>query len=323
MDEVGTEANSSSMFFLPVKGDGGFSSLEEALPTCSGCVRSGAEVFLRNLQAVHWTLTIPHVLAVSAARLRNYQELYFKNSLLAQADAIEALKAHEDLEEAHVDPAVVAEKTARGITELAAEILEEARHLLEHMLEADGKLATGAREILRQGAVLLWGAFEVLASDLFKGILNERPSLAMRVLKDADSRKFFQLKSVDLETLQSFQFDLASHMGDVLSQVGRIDSIPCIKSVFAAISPEPTELREILSDRELWVLSQRRNIILHRRAIVDAQYLASTGDPITLGEELKITPADLRTYRKVVQKAGLKLIQDANLALEQQEASAD
>jgi hypothetical protein len=49
-------------------------------------------------------------------------------------------------------------------------------------------------------------------------------------------------------------------------------------------------------------------LITHRRAVVDAPYVARTGEQFQLGTELVITPEELKNYVKLSAKAGIALI---------------
>ena len=62
-----------------------------------------------------------------------------------------------------------------------------------------------------------------------------------------------------------------------------------IKDVLDAIFPKETELRDCLSDPDIWLLWQRRHLIVHRRGIVDQSYLAKTSDVPQLGSRLSVS----------------------------------
>lgn len=84
-----------------------------------------------------------------------------------------------------------------------------------------------------------------------------------------------------------------------------------MKVVYRVIAPSDQELMKALGNRELWILNQRRNLIVHRRAIVDEQYLANTGESLQAGQEIVITPQDLDRYLSVTRDAGIELIRAA------------
>ena len=48
--------------------------------------------------------------------------------------------------------------------------------------------------------------------------------------------------------------------------------------IYSALFPKAVELHMVLADPRLRNLHQKRNLIVHKRGIVDQQYLESTGD---------------------------------------------
>lgn len=110
------------------------------------------------------------------------------------------------------------------------------------------------------------------------------------------------------DLLAQYRFDVSQRMGEVLAQRRSIDSVQVMKVVYRVIAPSDQELMKALGNRELWILSQRRNLIVHRRAIVDEQYLANTGESLQPGQEIVITPQDLDRYLSVTRDAGIQLI---------------
>jgi hypothetical protein len=67
----------------------------------------------------------------------------------------------------------------------------------------------------------------------------------------------------------------------------------------------------VLDTPDLYLLNKRRNLIVHRRSIVDIQYKNSTSDSLNVGDELYIKPDDLDRYLAVVRDAGKELIDSA------------
>jgi hypothetical protein len=67
-------------------------------------------------------------------------------------------------------------------------------------------------------------------------------------------------------------------------------------------------LRACLSDHELWLLAQRRHLIVHRRGIVDNRYLESTGEKLVPGSQISISPSDIERGLDIVCSAGIELL---------------
>ncbi len=73
--------------------------------------------------------------------------------------------------------------------------------------------------------------------------------------------------------------------------------------------PNNSKLATVLRDTELWKLNQRRNLILHRRSIVDESYLRNTGDTLTLGEELKVSPNQFEKDLSLILRIGCAMLE--------------
>ena len=80
-----------------------------------------------------------------------------------------------------------------------------------------------------------------------------------------------------------------------------------MKAVYSVLVPTNTSLNHALADRELWMLYQRRHLIVHRRGVVDQAYLDATGETFTIGTHLTVTPDDFEKALSVVVSAGTAL----------------
>lgn len=84
-----------------------------------------------------------------------------------------------------------------------------------------------------------------------------------------------------------------------------------IKAAFVALFPSDSSLRLALSERDLWLLFQRRSLIVHRRGIVDHRFLEASGDKQSIGSLLTLRPRELKRYLEVVTNAAVALISAA------------
>jgi hypothetical protein len=169
---------------------------------------------------------------------------------------------------------------------------------------------SAARELARQGIVLTWSAFEVFARDLFVELLNERPALVERLLSHVASRKRFTVDKIDWQTLSTYNFDLSRSLGDLLSQRSDLDDIQTIRDAYNALYPSASALNQTLANEDLWHLFQRRNLIVHRRGIVDRHYIEKTGSPLALGTHFWATPDDIETHIESVIAAATALVSE-------------
>jgi len=176
----------------------------------------------------------------------------------------------------------------------------------------DRELALAMNEILRQGVVLVWGALEVLAQDLFVLLLNVNPKLVSDLIADDNTRRLSQLKAIPLETVAMYDYELSHKMGDILARSYKVDDGASMRTVFGVLFKGDERLQVALGERGLWMLNQLRHIIVHRRGIVDAEYIAKTGDGVELGTEIQIKPDDLERYFEFVTDAGIGMLHAAH-----------
>jgi hypothetical protein len=174
--------------------------------------------------------------------------------------------------------------TPEGSKEMADRVIAD----LERSLQSDA-FRISAAEILRQSIVLMWGSLEVLSSDTWALLLNLRPNLSLDLLQNERTKKWFQPKEL-ISVLKEYGFDVSRNMGDVWLKWNRLDNLIAIREAFDAVLPHDEHLRSTLRQDSLWMLNQRRNLIVHRRGIVDKQYLTNTGDALEIGQELRIDP---------------------------------
>ena len=155
-----------------------------------------------------------------------------------------------------------------------------------------GEFVIGARELLTNTVVMVWGAFEVFASDILTAYLNYTPEAAGRLLSDDRTKKHYSGR-LSPDALEAFNFDVSKSMGTLLLGERGLDSLPVMRGVFQVLFPQFIELHRTAASDELWLLWQRRHLIVHKRGIVDVAYLKKTSDRIALGERLEITGDDV------------------------------
>jgi hypothetical protein len=292
-------------FVLPKEGL--FEPLEQAVQATSALLRPNAQVFLSNLKSVSTVASIPFALTNSAALNLRFRSIHI-------AEKIRARKSlgpdGEPTEEALHEALQIANR--RMSEEMQSrESRDEMDGLivsnLKSLLDAP-EFEAAARELLLETVVMVWGSFEVFITETVRLILNGNPQIATKLLADDSAKKHFPPRGISLDLLAEHQFNVATSMGDVLLADRRLDSLPVIKDVLGAMLPGATALRQTLATRELWTLAQRRHLIVHRRGIIDAPYLANTGDQSKVGERLKITSNYVFQSFELVRDAAIELL---------------
>ena len=163
-------------------------------------------------------------------------------------------------------------------------------------------------EHLRQGTVLTWTALEVLLNDSFVALLNHVPDFARTVMDHPGCRKRFDVKNIPLETLGDHGYNVSGKMGVLFTERQPIDHAAVMRDVFDAVAPQAVSLRGLLNQDRLWLLNHRRNLIVHRGALVDDFYLRNTGERHPLGSRLEIDVGDIQKDLGLVRDIGEALL---------------
>jgi len=265
-----------------------------------------AEAFKRNFAAVESTACMPFRIASANHSHRLFHQLWV-------AEQIRALKPEFGNLSEDERQTMARNTASKKYSEIMSS--EEQRHqgglcILSDLasLLCEDEMRLAAAELLRQAEVLAWGTLEVLANDLFIDLINERPRITEILLKDERTKKRFQMRDIS-SLLSTFAYDLSGHMGTVLAAATRIDDVETMRAIYEALMPNNSNLLTVLRDAELWKLNQRRNLILHRRSIVDEFYLRNTGDTLTLGDELRVSPKQLEKDLSLVLCVGAAMLE--------------
>jgi hypothetical protein len=85
-----------------------------------------------------------------------------------------------------------------------------------------------------------------------------------------------------------------------------------MKTVIRVLLPKADKLKQLLEQKDLWILNQRRHLIVHRRGTVDRDYIDRTGDALDVGAQLMISPSDLEHYLTLVVEIGVELLNETS-----------
>lgn len=289
------------VFLVPPSFDESVAVLIERVELLPTRCKEIAQAFLENLNGVIRTLSIPFTYTYSQVH-----SLHWQRFLIAERIRARSLPNENERESA-------ARSNAKNKFEvfLAEEnglkVADEVLSRLAALKEETDSLAA-ARELTRQGVVLIWSTFEVLARDIFIDLLNQYPSLADRLLANAAGRKRFAVEKIDWQTLSSFGFNLSSNLGTLLAQRADLDDIQTIRDAFGALFPNAVKCNQSLADSRLWHLYQTRNLILHRRGVVDQRYIENTGTTFPIDTHMWVTPAEIEDFFGAVVAAGLEIV---------------
>ena len=193
--------------------------------------------------------------------------------------------------------------------EVVERFADETLAILDSHLR-NGEFSESSNELLRQIVVMTWGAFEILFNDLVRYMLNTMVDLSSRLFEEKQYKDLILSKSALPEALRQHGFDLSKVMGDLFCDAANLDSLPQMRRTAELIFSDP-QLNVALKDEQLWTLAQRRHLIVHRRGIVDANYLAKTSGITELGGRLTFTASEVEASMFFVRGVGLALIKAA------------
>jgi hypothetical protein len=299
--------------FVPPEPGRFFANLHKELDALHEPYRSAGQAFAHNLRAVIATRTLPFTFAAANSDELYYQRMFLAARIRARSIAPEAgeLDDSTSLERRRDEHA---QKVARAkfvefheSTEGMALCTKDVSERLMVAVRTDG-IGGAFEELLLQGLVLTWSAFEVLARDFFVCYMNDVPSAVEVLLADTACKKRFDTGKVPLEVLSEHGYDLSKKMGTVLAAQNDLGDFVTIKVVFLALFGSNPTLRTCIEDRRLWNIAQRRHLIVHRRAIVDADFLKSTNEQLQLGSKLRVSPHDLEDSLGAIRDVGAAIL---------------
>jgi hypothetical protein len=311
-DQLKKAAN--EIFVIPRPPEEVVHALLEISELLDTSINSIALAFVENIESTLSTLTIPFSYSWNIVHNLHRQRLFLAETIRSKLIDPQEGETEDQLEKRQASTAVsIASRRLREFTE-SEEGLETLPgeigwHLLRSIENPD--LLVAAQELTRQGVVLTWSAFEVLARDLFIATLNNNPRAVSLLIAPASGKKGFSVPKLDVETLADYDFDLSQNLGTLLSKHEPLNDLTRIKDTYSALFPGRSPLSEALSSRDLWILFQRRNLIVHRRGIVDAKYLDKTGEDKKIGERLLIKPHEIDRHIDSVVAAGTALLSAA------------
>jgi hypothetical protein len=279
-------------------------ALEAETARHSGAIGEAASSFKGNLQAALSVASIPFLMAHQAATSQRFASILVAERIRARShrqttdtkvlDHWAQPKAHERFEEELA--------TEEGKEHLQTDILGR----LEGSLNSP-EFQRASEELLNETLVMVWGAFEAFVADVVRAKLNLDPSAAVRLVTFDPVRKHFR-KEVPIETLASHDFDLNRAMGDVLLNEQQLDSLPRMRDVLTGLLPGARDLHDAMAARSLWLLWQHRHVIVHRRGVVDAHFIANTGETAAPGSRITIIGDDVDEAARTVSGVAAALL---------------
>jgi hypothetical protein len=264
------------------------------------------ETFRETLKTSITVGSVPFILARTAILRQRFQQLHTAERIRArkyvtdesvgippegEAEALE--NANNRMEEERRDHEAITKFAANAVAFLKSGL-------------SNAEFERAAGDLLRQVLVMIWGAFEILATDAAIEILNTKPQFADRL----KSARGFEFPRISIEVLEANAFDLSKQMGSVIFESQRLEGLSITREIYSALLKNDT-LSRSLKSQTLWTLFQKRHLSVHRRGVVDTQYIAKTPNAPALGSLLIVTTSEIESYAVEVRNTGLQLIHAA------------
>ena len=278
-------------------------------------LKTVGENLRQNLAMVNDMISFPHVictiLAAESNRLLWDIEARVNSGVLfpREADEVGKRKYAVEMEK------VFKEKVEPKRYELADKAIEEGDRQAIRLLK--NKMLTEAYEgILRSGIVLIWCSLEVFLRSLWENSLNAgRKDIIKNILKNFDrmnnerNSSGVQGKSISLEYLSKFNYDLSGKLGTALLYKFDFTSLSGMRDAFITAFPKSITIKKAFANDTLVELSIKRNIIVHNSGIIDEEYCSRLKlGKEQIGHKMKIFNDDLSRFGDAVIEMGIKIM---------------
>jgi hypothetical protein len=267
-----------------------------------------------NLQSAIMVGAIPFQLAYSAVLDKRFSQL----SIAARIHELRVGPAPQSEDEnnerdrtAHENAKKEMDLELRDPEAITRHAWSTVNVLKGHLQRDDFRMS--AQELLRQIVVMCWSAFEIVASDSLRVVMNRKPMVFGTIAEARPYREVFSSR-VLIETMKANGFDLSTKMGDVFCNEVRIDSLQKIRDIYRFILSY-SSVDIILGNELLWRIFQQRNLIVHRRGLIDVRYLETTSDSGTIGAYIVFNTPYVEASLNMVRDAGLAIIEGCHRKL--------
>ena len=281
-----------------------FQKFDNSVKSIDSNLISIGSAFKSNLESVVSILHLPIVL--SSSRTKQYIfDKYLTQELILNAPTPNLGERQEEKnnqnkfsKEKEIDRAKEKFFKRLKTKEGAIEFWNITFRFLQDCLTSNNDLKISSQQLIKQGHVLLWTSFEVLARDFTIYYLNQNPDLFRE----------FGLKSLPTEILDRYNFNVEDKLGHIYAEMHDWSNVSTIIKTFKIIQPKNNELLKRLGDTKLWKLNQRRHLIVHRSSIVDKKYVDSTDDKFKIGNELIVNPDEIIENLNFISELGIIIL---------------
>jgi hypothetical protein len=175
--------------------------------------------------------------------------------------------------------------------------------------------------LIQQATAMIWGAFEAYCYDLYRILFTEKLSL-LRAVAAAQANGTpwgaapKQLADyIAAETTKAACVSAADAFDTYANKKLPSMNIRAIRFFAKVIFPSDAQLLALLNAAEVSKLAARRHLFLHAAGIVDQAYVADSGESLTIGTKLLVTPRELALAFRAISSASGALAKAASTAV--------
>jgi hypothetical protein len=304
-------------FSVPPNEEQLFSPLTEAIARVSKPFGEIGTALRANIAGLISTVSMPFTLAYRSATDGHWQRLHTAARIRSLKLNVGSNETEQELESRRQREALTRVKSEMASFLDSPEgrdaLIRHTLGFLENLCSNEAVIGA-ANELILQGVVLCWGAFEVFVRDCFIAHLNAKPIRTLALLGDSVAKRRFEFSKVSLETLATHNFNLSDRMGTLLAQQQDLSDVFSVKSVYQALFPDDRKLSDALNDTDLRLLSLRRNLIVHHCGVIDEIYAAAANCSERVGDRLKLSPDNLEVHLGTVMKVATSMLDAVSVA---------
>jgi hypothetical protein len=116
-------------------------------------------------------------------------------------------------------------------------------------------------------------------------------------------------KSITLDYLAKFDYNLSNKLGTVLINKFDFNSLSGIKGAYSSAFPKSTTIKNSLANKALIKVEAKRNVIAHRSGLIDAEYCKKTGtNESKIGKSLDISSRVVEDYDYTLNEIGADIL---------------
>lgn len=182
--------------------------------------------------------------------------------------------------------------------EFANEIFIDLSNILLSLVKENQTLS---KELLSQGYLQAWSIFEVFLRDFIELYLNNNPEKCNSVLQNDALKRRNDLRKIPYDFIESNMFDIKNKIGTLIVNTYDCSDLIVIKEIIKSIAYKE-ELNLALDGNELWKFFQTRHLLIHKKGIIDSNFLRKTNCTNKIGTAISITPKDFENAIEMINK---------------------